>query len=67
MRAPVTPATGKKPLSVGTDLNAVRLRAQGQIFVSGARVPRHLNPAHALVPTPEGGALSADNCTVGEL
>lgn len=54
-------------LSVGTDLRAMRLRAHGTLNLSGARIPRHVNLAHARLSHPGGSALRASSCVIGEL
>ncbi len=67
LRAAGGTALQAESLTVGTDLNALRLCAHGRVVLSGARIPRHLNLAHARLSRPDGEALSADSCVVGEL
>jgi hypothetical protein len=66
---PCGTALHAETLSVGTDLRARRLRAHGRVNLSGARIPRQLNLAYARLsnPGPEGVALRASSCVIGEL
>ncbi|MGI5347555.1 membrane-associated oxidoreductase [Streptomyces sp. CA-250714] len=64
---PDNTALQAETLTVGTDLRARRLRAEGRVNLRGATVPGQLDLNRARLSNPGGVALRASSCTVGEL
>jgi hypothetical protein len=54
-------------LTVGANLTAWRLRATGRINLRGAKIPGQLNLWEARLSNPDGVALRATRCIIGEL
>ncbi|NSC24976.1 membrane-associated oxidoreductase [Streptomyces albus subsp. chlorinus] len=63
---PRNTALQAETLTVGTDLHAMRMRAEGRVNLRGATVPGQLNLAYARLSNPGGVALRASSCTAGE-